>query len=169
MTPYTPSRHKSHNVLRFVPVLQRVADNPEPVTIMFDPTALGLSQETAIARLRDAKTAFTSGKVFHPGLDADRLRAMWPKYRVSTNETHVILVPAEMVQAQPQVGSITALATVKADDVELLTAFATVFARRAIIGSVKISGVLDPELEQQIRDKFDIEFIHESPIITIMI
>jgi hypothetical protein len=160
---YIPPRYSRRSVYRFVPILQKVCDSADPVVIKFYPHELGLTQSTAIARLRDAKAALSTGMVTHPFINVDRLKALWPKYKISTDADAVLLTPRTTEQtptALPFVeigGSV--IGTLHTDEPEFdayLRAFAVLLGGRHLSGSLTILGKMSSKLIDDIHSQYDV-------------
>jgi hypothetical protein len=176
---FLPHRYTAKSVDRFIPVLEAVvrqAGSPLQ-TVQFFPSDLYLSMNTAMARLRDAVHAITTGIIIDPRVPADVLRAMWPMFRLTSfNGTKVLLVPRHTEQGTPlnvESGEHrTYLAVLRVDQPrfeEILSAFATLLGQRLLEGTVCIEGTLSETLHDVLLDRHDIMFRVESPTVTIML
>jgi hypothetical protein len=132
---------------------------------------------TAMARLRDAVHAITTGIIIDPRVPAEVLHAMWPKFQLTShNGTKVLLVPRDTKQGTPlnveSGGSRTYLAMLRVDQPrfeEILGAFATLLGQRLVEGTVLIEGELSDTLQEVLLDRNDIMFRQDTPTTIIML
>lgn len=162
--PYQPSQYREKSVNRFVPVLKLLLADTGKSGVSFDPFAMLLSPNTAIARLRDAVHAISSGKVIHPSINADLLREVWSQYKITSDGSIISISPRqteERPQAVPTGGSraATELAVLKVSQprfVETLTAFACLLGQRILTGEVTIYGDLSSTLIDRLENDNDV-------------
>lgn len=169
---YTPHRYSPRSVYRFVPIIKRVLDQHRSrgtATVMFNPLELNLSIETAVARLRDAAKALSSGITTHPSVDVTSLKEVWPLYRVDSDGVNVLVAPRSTEQDEVvpiHTASGDALATLNVEDgqfVELVRAFAILLGRRLLQGQVVINGDLSENLQRQLGCDYDVVIIQDAP------
>jgi hypothetical protein len=178
---YLPHRYTTKSVDRFIPVLEAVCRQSylgKVEQVEFFASDLFLSMNTAMARLRDAVHAITTGIIVDPRVPADVLRAMWPKYRLTShNGTKVLLVPRNTeqtpttlnVESGEQRRYLAVLDTDRPRFEETLTAFACLLGQRILEGSVLIEGPLSETLVAVLLDRHDIMFRQETSTTTIML
>ncbi len=175
MTAYLAPRFGQRSVNRFVPILSRLCQAQEPTAVSFTPSELGISVETAMARLRDAAHSLSTGLTTHPSINAETLSAVWPLYKVTSDGLDVVVSPRKTEKGTP----ITPLSVRAADSyalradapgfVEALTAFAVLLGQRVLQGQVVISGVIDEDFKDRLSLRYDIAFRRETDNTTIML
>jgi hypothetical protein len=178
---YQPHRYTAKSVDRFIPVLEqlcRQAQTGKMETISFFASDLFLSLNTAMARLRDAVAAITTGIIVDPRVPADLLQVMWKQYQMTShNGNKVLLVPRNTEQTRPTLNVesgaqrkyLAVLNTSQPRFEEILTSFACLLGQRLLEGTVLIEGQLSETLQPVLMDRNDIMFRPETPTTTIML
>jgi hypothetical protein len=164
---YLPSRFKSSNVDRFVPVLKAVVEGrPE---IRFKHDDLHINATTALARVRDAALAIIRGLAFHPEVDADKLRDVWWLYKVNYDaiSREIVIGLKHKDHSAPSQNILDAEIRVDVEDLEEfltdLAAFARLYGRHRIRGRLTILGMLDDNLKRDFEQKYNVTFNQISP------
>lgn len=166
---YLPHRHTDKSVRRFVPVLETLLSNHKTLgeyPVQFDPTTLGISVETGLARLRDAVHSIINGLTSYPTISPTELVAVWPRYHVISDGTNIVIQPKHGTANSTQLNVATKLATLSVSHPyfsDILTAFAVLLGHRILQGEVQINGELDPVLQQQLEAKYDIVISATGP------
>lgn len=173
MPDYLPHRFRAQSVYRFVPILDQLLkqhSNKGTASIGFSPFDLHISADTAIARLRDAVIALSTGKTTHPSINAHELAEVWPLYRVTSDGDRVLVVPRLTKEGRPSVMDVgprtAALAVLHVNQerfVETVTAFAVLLGQRLLQGEVTINGNLPNSLRSQLETSNDIAIIQDAP------
>lgn len=173
----TEFRFSEKSVRRYLPIIKQVLTLDPPHRITFDPAVLGLNTETASTRLRDAVNAIILGITPQAGINAEVLKSKWTLYKVTFDNREVVVLPkteknkTEDIVLAPQLAGEThndLLAVVKADDVDVIRAFATLLGRRVLTGKIKIVGPCNDVIKTLDVD-FDVEIIEETPNVYIML
>lgn len=156
---YLPSRFKSSNVDRFVPVLKRVLAGQQE--IRFNPARIGLSVATAMARVGDAALAVIRGHQFYSDVDADKLRKVWPNYKIGYDQnTHEVKV-IQFRNIGPSLPTNILDATIMVEEPNFertVAAFAWLYGTYHIIGHLTILGMLDDKIKQQLAEECNVSF-----------
>lgn len=166
---YLPHRHTDKSVRRFVPILETLIANHKTFgeyPVQFDPTQLGISVETGLARLRDAVHSITTGLTNYPNISSADLSAIWPRYHATSDGTNIVIQPKHPTVHATRVHVSTKLATILVDQPNYesyLTAFAILLGNRILQGEVTIIGHLSDTLKQTLEGAYDIVITPTGP------
>lgn len=156
---WLPSRFKRHNVDRFVPILKLVLAGQQK--IRFNPASIGLNVTTAMARVGDAALAVIRGHQFYADVDADKLREVWPNYRIGYNQiTHEITI-SQFRETSTSIPTNILDATIMVEEPNFertITAFAWLYGTYHIIGHLTILGMLDDKIKQHLINECNVSF-----------
>jgi hypothetical protein len=154
-------RFSEKAVARYESILASVLRNPS-TDHHFDPSLLGLSAETASARLRDAARAIIEGKVSRPELSS--LADIWPLFFVRIVDNHVHILRKE----RPIVSSAVVTATINnvklaipTTDETSLTAAAHLLHHHYLTCAVELIGDLSDHLRTQLTTNRDIAIVRD--------
>jgi hypothetical protein len=168
---YLAHRLSWRSVQRFVPVIEHVltAHQNGIAHVAFDPKRMGISIDTAIARLRDAVQSLSQGLTSTPTINADVLTAIWPHYKVTSDGTNVLITSRTTEQEEPVLihsGSRESIATLTVGSprfVENLSAFALLLGQRLLQGEVTILGDLSAFERNRLLSENDIAIVQDGP------
>lgn len=152
---YLPSRFKHSNVDRFLPYIVRLTQGANEVRI--NHLDLGLNANTCEHRVRDAVLAILSGKTFYPDLNTDRLREIWPLYKVRREElTREIVIELRHKESPIMSGNFldAELSVAHPHFEEVLIAYAILYNHEVYKGRLHIIGLLSPDA----RDKITMDY-----------
>lgn len=168
---YLPHRHSWKSVSRFIPVFVQLIDQHKrkgTATIMFNPSEMHLSVESAMSRLRDAAQSLLQGLTSHASIDAKELSVVWPLYKVISDGTNVQVVSRQTEQGEPLRlgGSENVLSVLRVEEagfIELVSAFALLLGRRFLQGQVTIVGDLSDQIRHRLESENDIAIVQDGP------
>jgi hypothetical protein len=166
---YIPYHFSAKSVSRFVPTIRALLEQHRRngvANIKFNPLVdLNLGLETAIARLRNAVHSISTGITEFDSVDAATLKQVWPLYKITADDSNVMIVPRETLEATPQTSNVSCLATLRTGELGFdqdLTAFARLLSRRHLLGQVDIIGDLSESLQHRIVSENDVIFIPDG-------
>jgi hypothetical protein len=118
-------------------------------------------------RLRDAANSLINRYTSHPNIDPQRLAERWKDYKVVIVEDRINVVPR--AEKETTTGSFPVivgeaedvLAVVKADNLEVIRAFALLLSQRVLNGKVRIIGPINTT-NAFLETEFDITFVEEN-------
>lgn len=158
-----PPRFRASNVDRFVPVLKKVLEGRP--NIRFKNSEIGLNWFTATSRFRDAARAVIYGHQFYPDVDADKLRDVWPLYKVDYdhNSKEVVVVRHKSNQTVTNIDTVLELIvrTEEPEFEEYITHLAWLYGHNKFRGFVTILGMLDETLIQRLMTEYNV-FIRQG-------
>lgn len=141
---------------RFLPVLQLFATGQVFDGLFINPSGVGLSPTSYIARLRDAVQAIRTG-IYNPppSFDQDIFFQQWGLYRMEEKGEQVVF-------KNRKGGSLPGLSVLQEQLVEvpcevpLINAVALLLGRKVLKGPIKVLGVLGPKTIERITTAYDV-------------